>query len=210
VATLGWMSPWYGGATPIVMARGEQQFPGKIGRERFRAEPLDAPDARGIPWRGVRQRAVLEHEDLRGVTLEIDTLTVGGSPVVKLVMRLSNAAPASLPLHEAGWLIFVQPDGERDQTAWMPDHQIKHSDRMPWKLAGHWAAAQNPRSGRALALVSAHELFTTGFGRDGQHFKLLPQPRVIPAGGAVTITGYLALARDLDEARRYGALKELG
>lgn len=209
VATLGWMSPWYGGAMPIVLVRDEPQFPGKIGRERFAAEPVEAPDARGIPWRGVRQRAALAHEDLRGVTLEIDALTVGGSPVVKLAMRLINSAPASRPLHEAGWLIFVRPEGEVGHTAWTPEHQVRHGDRMTWIRSDHWLAAESPRTGRALALVSAQPVSLAGFGRDGTHFKLLPARPLIPANGTLEITGYLALAADLAEARRWLALKDV-
>ena len=209
VATLGWMSPWYGGAMPIVLVRDEPQFPGKIGRERFTADPVEAPDARGIPWRGVRQRAVLAHEDLRGVTLEIDALTLGGSPVVKLALRLINSAPASRPLHEAGWLIFVRPEGEPGHTAWTPQHQVRHGDRMTWISSDHWLAAESPRTGRTLALVSARPVSLAGFGRDGTHFKLLPPRPLVPARGTLEITGYLALAGDLAEARRWLALKEL-
>jgi hypothetical protein len=209
VATLGWMSPWYGGVMPIVTSREEHQIPGKIGRERLSAAPVEVTDTRGICWRGVRQRAKLEHEELRGVTLELDALTLGGSPVVKLVIRLVNAAGASRPLNQAGWLIFAQPDGERNQTGWTADHQVKHSDLMIWLRAGHWAALQNPHTGRSLALVAAKPRVTLAdFGRDGVHFQLLDRA-LIPADGTLEITGYLALAGDLDEARRYVALKDL-
>lgn len=93
IGELGWMSPWYGGVMPAVVARHGEQFPGKLGRHTFSAAPTEERDEHGLAWRGVRQRTTLDHDDLGGLMVEFDTLTLGASPVVKLVLRLHNPAP---------------------------------------------------------------------------------------------------------------------
>ena len=210
VTTFGWMSPWRGGLTPILIPPGEDAFPGNLSEETFDAKSVEVMDGRGILWRGVRQRATPSHEALRGLTVEIDTLTVGGSLVVKHSLRLVNATPAARRVPNAGWVAFVQPDGDRSRTTvWGPAHQAKHSDRIVWFETGAWAAAQNPATGRTLALVSPRRRAgLSGWGSEGNHLAALT-PLTVPAGGVAEVAGYLALAGDLAEARRYAALATL-
>ena len=96
ITTFGWLSPWHGGLTPVLVPPGEDSFPGRLTQQRCSAEPLETADARGVVWRGVRQRATLDHEALRGLTVEIDTLTVGGSPLVRHALRVVNATPVGM------------------------------------------------------------------------------------------------------------------
>jgi hypothetical protein len=208
------MSPWRGGLTPILIPPGvppgEGGFPGNLSEERFEAEPVEVTDGRGVVWRGVRQRATPSQEALRGLRVEIDTLTVGGSPVVKHLLRLVNATSAARRVPRAGWVAFVQPDGDRSRTTvWGPAHQVKHSERIVWLETGPWAAAQNPATGRALALVSPRRRAgLCGWGVEGNHLALLT-PLTVPPGGAAEVAGFLALADDLAEAPRYTALADL-
>ena len=210
VATLGWMSPWYGGVMPIVMPGGEWNFPGRLWQESFEAEPVDHRDGRGIAWQGVRQRATLTKENLRGLQVEIDSLTVGGSPVVKHVLRVINTTSVARHLETVGFAIFVQPDGSRARTTlWGPDRQRKHSDRMAFIKTGHWAAAQNPDTERAIALVSPlPEVSMAGMGSEGGHFELMTHWSV-PANGMIEVVAFLVLTDDIDSARRFEALKDL-
>jgi hypothetical protein len=210
VATFGWLSPWYGGVTPIVVSPGEGGFPGKVGQASFAAEPIASADRQGITWRGVRQRADLSQDKLRGLTLELDTLTVGGSPVVKLALRLINTTPIVRRLDEVGWVAFVQPDGSRaSSTLWGPEQQLKHSDRITWLKTGHWVAAQNPATGRALALISpAPHTGISGWGSEGGHLELI-SALTVPANGAAELVCYLVVADDIDSVRRFAALKDV-
>jgi GNAT superfamily N-acetyltransferase len=205
---LGWLAPWYGGLTPVVAVGDGGVSASKLRQETFVAEPLSLDDGRGITWRGVRQRAVLSEEALRDLTLEIDTLTVGGSPVVKQVMRLINSTPVTRRLETAGFVAFTQPDGSYSRTTlWGPEAR-KHRERMYSAHAGHWAAAQNPDTHRALALVSPRPgIAALGWGRDGGHFQLLTN-LAVPANGSSEVVGYLVLADGIESARRYAALKD--
>ncbi|MCG8351434.1 MAG: hypothetical protein MI924_27000 [Chloroflexales bacterium] len=102
VTTLGWLSPWYGGLMPVLTLPDTYNFPSILGKATFCSELIDCEDSQGIVWQGVRQRATLSDPALRDLTLELDTLTVGGSPVVKLVLRLINATSVTRRLGKTG------------------------------------------------------------------------------------------------------------
>ncbi|HZB96543.1 MAG TPA: hypothetical protein VE268_11325, partial [Herpetosiphonaceae bacterium] len=209
VGQLGWLAPWHGGLTPVLIMPGDWDFPGKLRQATFEAETVSSCDGRGIEWQGVRQRAPLSLEGLVGLLLEIDTLTVGGSPVVKQVMRFVNPTSVTRRLGATGWVAFVQPDGSYSRTTlWGPEPR-KHSDRMYEIFTGHWAAAENPDTGRALALIAPRpDAGMLSWGRDGGHLQLLTQ-LTIPARGTSEVIGYIVLADDIEAARRFAALKDL-
>lgn len=209
VETFGWMSPWYGGLMPMLMLPDEDNFPGRLWQETFDAEAVSISGGQSIPWRGVRQRAALQHEDVRGLAVEIETLTVGGSPVVKQVMRLLNTTSVVRRL-QAGWVAFVRPDGSRARTTLLgSDRQLKHSDRIIWFHTGHWVAAQNPDTGRAVALISPlPQAQMSGWGKDGGHLALLPH-LMVPANGSAEVVAYIVLADDLESVKHFAALKDL-
>ena len=83
----GWSYPWYGGLQPEV-SLDRLSWTASLEGEGFTVETVSCADALGTEWAGLRQRAPLSKEASRGLTLELDTLTLGNSPVVKLVWRL--------------------------------------------------------------------------------------------------------------------------
>jgi hypothetical protein len=209
VDAIGWMSPWHGGLTPILLPTDDwNQVPGPLWQASFVGEPVECRDGHGIVWRGVRQRATALPEALHGAEVEIETLTVGGSPVVKQLIRLTARAP--LRQWPAGFLAFVQPAGERSATTvWGADWQAKPTDQIIWRTAGRWVAAENPATGRVLALVSPlPEAQLAGWGEAGHHLALLV-PVTVGSGEVVEITGYLVLADSVAVARPWAALHHL-
>lgn len=208
--TIGWLSPWYGGLTPVLMAPDDDDFPGRLAREHFEAAPIEHVDRYGIRWSGVRQTAHLARDEWRGLTLELETLTVGASPIVWQVLRLHNDTPVARRLMTAGWLIFVQPEAdEAGVVVWGPGHQSKPSDRNTWLRTGAWAAAEQPRSGRTLIVIGrGHQAGLAGWGYDGQHL-LLTDRLTVPPSASIELTAYLAVADDLAAARRFSALSNL-
>lgn len=206
---IGWMSPWYGGVAPLLCdPENGAWLPGALHRERFSFEELRLT-AGGLNWAGLRQRAELVGKGLRGLVLELDALTLGGSPLVQLTMRLHNPTAASRRTGMAGWLVYAAPAGSRTPTIWGAEgRQIKHGNRAPWLHTGHWAAAADPLSGQALALIAPLPLVgAAGFSPAGNALRLFSELEV-PAGAAVTIVAYLALAANMDEVRGYAALAE--
>ncbi len=209
VATIGWMSPWHGGLMPVLRMPGERNFPGDLWQQRFSATPIAYTDTQGIIWRGVRQQAELSEAKWRGLCVELDTLTPGGSSLLKLVFRLVNNTPLVRKVQQAGWLIFVQPDGNRANTVlWGAAYPLKPSERMVWMRSSHWVAAQNPATGRTLTLLSPHaETGVVSWGSDGNHGYLLAEQEV-PAYGSVELRAYMILTDNLEEARRYRGMKD--
>ncbi|NKB68701.1 MAG: GNAT family N-acetyltransferase [Candidatus Latescibacteria bacterium] len=207
VGGFGWMSPWFGGVMPFLML-GRDELPGKLHQEDFTAAAVEAPDRHDIPWQGVRQQADLTHEEGLGMRVEIDTLTVGGAPLVKQVLRLINQTSAVRPV-KSGFKIFARPDATQAPHFMGPDHSVKPSNREAWRRSGHWAAACNSDTGRVLGLVTptpyAH---TANWGADGGSLTLWLEPPV-PASGQVELTTYLVLAANAAEMEVYSSLKAL-
>lgn len=203
----GWSYPWYGGLQPEIVLD-HLSWTASLEDETFVAEPVSYR-ARGLEWTGLRQRAVLSGKASRGLTLELDTLTLGGGPVIKLVWRLLNGSDAHRRLR-GGWHLFLKPDGEMGDTVlFSADGERK---QRPWYVeqdGGHWAAAANPRTGRTFVLVSTgNGVRMDSWGDDGGHLKQM-RGHEVAARGISEETAYLVLAGSREEARRYAVLKDL-
>ncbi len=204
----GWSCPWYGGLQPEIDVD-RLSWTASLEGEVFTAETVSCRDARGVEWTGVRQRAALSLEETRGLTLELDTLTLGGSPVIKQVWRLVNGSDALRHL-SGGWNYFLQPDGEmHDTVLFSADYERKRSNWDYRHHGGHWTAAANPRTARTFVLVSPQkEARLDSWGTEGGHLKLKTKLEV-PAHGVKEMTAYLVLTDTREEARRYAVLQDL-
>jgi GNAT superfamily N-acetyltransferase len=202
------LSPWYGGITP--MAYASSGFPGRLYKEKFEAEPVTSKDAAGIEWSGVQMSAALtEDEDLRGLRFEYETLTTGGSPIVKVVTRVRN--PTSAFRHcEFGWGAFVQPDGSREASVLHSEDQaVKPTMRFVQLRPQHSIAAQNSKTGRTLIATSPRpNVFGLNWSSEGGYLGLLEE-REVPPEGSIDLVCYLALAPDLETARKLIPLAKL-
>jgi hypothetical protein len=211
VGALGWLSPWFGGLAPVLYPTREEEtheFPGRLHQERFTGEPVTVVDGRHIPWQGVRLTADLERDALRGLRLEFDLLTLGGSQVLRVALRLVNETTAERRV-DGGWIAFPQIDGDYGSTVlWSEGLQRR---RTPWPAspeAGHWGAATNPESDRTLILVSPYpRVRLHDWGGAGGNLGWLDTLR-IPARGQIERLGYLILADDAQTARGYRCLRE--
>jgi RimJ/RimL family protein N-acetyltransferase len=206
VKTFGWMSPWYGGLTPLALLRDE--MPGKLGQETFSAQDIQAPDARGIPWAGVRVSCQMVREQLVGLHLEVEYLTVGQSNVLKLVYRVRNETTAKRALR-FGWHSFWQLDGTREHnTLYSAEIQRKPTPWGSWSLAGKWGLVTQAESGRTAIMVSPYPTVRLVDWDDmGGHLGFVG-PMSIPASGIAERVCYIALCRDVEQARRYVVLKD--
>lgn len=206
VKTFGWMSPWYGGLMPLALLRHE--MPGKLGQEKFIAQRIEAPDAWGIPWAGVRVRCQMVREQLVGLALELDYLTVGQSNVLKLVYRVRNDTSAKRGLG-CGWHTFWQLDGTWEHnTLYSAEIQRKPTPWGSWSDAGKWGLVTNAETGRTAVLVSPYPAVRLiDWDAVGGHLAFIGEMSVPPSGTAERVC-YLALCKDVEEARRYIPLKE--
>ena len=204
----GFSSPWFGGASPQLQV-GSVPWPGKLHTEKFEAEPTRSKDRLGIGWEGVRQRSRLKAEDAKGLAIQLDTLTTAGSPVIKLVLGVTNSTSAVRTLG-AGWSLYLQPDGESGKTLLVSEkEEMKPRPRVTWRTAGHWGFAQNPTTGRGIVMVADRlDVVLVSWGVDGNHLLWMPTLNV-GAKRTVSITSYLAIASSVDEARALAALRHI-
>jgi len=188
-----------------------REWPGWLHEETFAASPVEAADAAGMPWQGVRLACNLAREGFEGLRAEMDYLTVGGSNVLKVVFRMLNASSAPRGV-TPGFIVFAQVDGDhRNGALYGDDFQRKRSPHEAWTRLGDWGAIVNPDTGRALAMVSGSGkgiLGLTDWGKDGGHFWFDDELTIAPHGDC-ELVAYLVLAESLEEAKRYEAMKQL-
>ncbi|MCB9134187.1 MAG: hypothetical protein H6636_02095 [Anaerolineales bacterium] len=205
---LSWMKPFFGGLRPILHESGESGWPGKLHKETFTVSPITIPDARALPWQGLRLSTELTREAFRGMNLELDYLTLPGSNVLKSTIRLVNQTSIYRKA-DPGFLAFVQVDGtHKNGTAHTPDFQRKRTPHMTWAVTSPWAAIENPETGRTMVAVNPtgwQQLMAMDWGMHGVHFNIFESVSV-PPQGVYELTTYLALAGSVDEAKRYGEL----
>jgi len=211
VGALGWMSPWHGGLTPYAaLPQIRYEFPGKLYQEHFTAAPVEVTDGRGIPWRGVRLTAELKREELRGLRLELDYLTVGNSPLLKAVYRVVNPTGAQRVVN-GGWIAFWAVDGDPAKgvlraEGWERKRVEWGGNAWPW--VGDWAAVTNADTKRTAITVSTDgTAYLSDWGRDGGH-TCVGDRLFIPAEGTAERVVYFALAADFPSATRYACLKD--
>ncbi len=206
--TFGWMSPWYGGITPLALLS-EHDMPGKLGNEVFTAQAVERSDERGIVWTGVRLSCTLRREQLAGLAVDLDYLTVGQSNLFKLVYRLRNLTTARRNLG-VGWLTYWQPDGEWEKNTL----RSQYVERKPtlwesWSEAGKWGLVLNGESRRTAILVSPYpNVWLVDWGNVGGHLGFMGETSVEPSGVTERVC-YLALCATPEEASRYIPLQNL-
>ncbi|GAB4579852.1 MAG: hypothetical protein Fur0022_25910 [Anaerolineales bacterium] len=209
---IGWMKPFFGGLRPTLHNPKEGRgWPSKLHTETFTPSQVEACDARGLPWQGVRLSADLQKETFRGLRAELEYLTLPGSNVLKFVFRLVNQTSAYREA-EPGLLIFTNVDGAHQNTI-LHNAELhrKRTDQMTWLIAHGWAAAENPKTGRALTLIPASGQKRSqliDFGNDGGHMHIFHTTQVKP-DSTTELVAYLALASSVEQARRYASLETL-
>ena len=207
--SIGFLLPWHGGITPILMM-GNVAFPGRMWAETFAAEEVEEKDDHGLVWRGVKVSAESTHEDSRGMSLEASTLVSAGAPVLKSVVRLTNRSGA-LQDPTFGSMVFCSPGGERAHTRQFSGEgvAIKPSARYVFHTSAIWAAAVNSETDATLLICSDREIEVAKFSSDGGHFLNLRGPAV-GNGASVESVCYLVAAESLEAALPWRALTELG
>jgi hypothetical protein len=210
VKTFGWMSPWYGGITPLAMlsAGYPDDFPGKLYQEELAVKPVECVDSRGIPWCGIRLSTSFQREKLSGLDFCLDYLTVGESNVLKLVYQVKNKTTAQRYL-DAGWVTYWQPDGSADHNVLRGGGmERKPNPWYSWTKTGHSATVTNDKTGRTAVIVSPYpDVRFMDWGDAGGHLGCYTRVR-IPPSGTIKRVAYIALCDNLEKANHYAALKD--
>lgn len=203
-----WLAPWYGGIWPILWKPGES-YPGKLYGENWTSSPMETRDTQGLAWQGVRLMSELQREPLRGLAVEIDYLTTGGSQLLKAVLRVVNRTEAICKV-EGGWATFWAPDGNASENVlYGEDWQSKRTDFMDaWIHAGYWGAVVNPATGTTAIVVCPEPIIKLmDEGRSATSLNPHAEMTIPPLADMKRVV-YFVVASDLSLARAYACLKD--
>jgi hypothetical protein len=203
-----WRYPVFGGLHPLLFPVGSEVWAGYLHREQVSAQPVERREAGGLTWQGVRLVVQPTHELLKGVAVEVDLLTLGGSNVLRSIVRVRNLWGSEQQI-VAGSELYASLGG-------LPTDLEQHgecTDRIPsthscWQTSRPWGALSHQRTGRTMLLVGrASDIILEDAGQWGR--LLHGQQELRLAANEVREIGWYAVLTDSFEAARgYLALKE--
>lgn len=203
-----WVYPWFGGVYPILQPGGFWGFSGYLHRETFHADAIEVRDARNILWTGVRLATRPNMRELHDLSVEIDLLTVGGSNLLKYVLRIANLRPTEQTVLAGNVVAAALGAAPAELMLWGEDVRQQPVPMSTWINSQAWGALTNERTGRTLVMVGKQpDVMLNNTGRDGNVLGAFNRVRL--AGGETReLVWYLAMADSPEVARRYMALRD--
>jgi len=204
-----WVYPWFGGIYPQLVPAGMWGWEGYLHRERVGAQAVTVHDAHGLPWTGVRLGAKPQKKELQGLAVEVDCLTLGESPVVKVIYRVRNLRPTEERVN-VGLLVSPSLGGRPTDLTGMTDGVTRRPTNWSAFLMGRsWSAVWNEGSGRTMLLVGRRP--NVGLQDCGQYGRILGSWDEMRLKGDEVgeYVYYLVLADAPDAARQYLVLRDL-
>jgi GNAT superfamily N-acetyltransferase len=205
-AGFSWSHPYFGGLHATLVPVGAEYWEGVLHQEAVSAQAIEARDAQGIAWQGVRLSADLAKKELQGLRVELDYLTVGGSPLLKWVYRLRNLRPTAAQAQLITHACFALGADPTQLTA-HADGLRREPSVLPARMAEYpWVAVSNAQNGRTALMACRQERLSLWDA--GQYGRVLGSEPLVKVQGdeTVEIAYYLVIAETLDEALAYRAL----
>lgn len=207
-----WIYPWFGGLHTVLTVDA-WSWEGILYRESISAAPLEASDAAGLVWRGVRLSVRPEKKELHDLAVEVDYLTLGQSRALKYVYRLRNLRGSVQEVQPKSFLacgLGTDPTGlvlRGEGLLRRPEAYAVRAGGEDW---GMLTNEQGPAAGRTMLLVSQQsDVMPVDVGVSGR--VLAAHKRLRLAGDEThELVYYLVLADSPDEAREYLMLKDYG
>jgi len=212
-----WFNPWYGGVSVHLRDGGWHTGTTCLDHARWEWHPVETRRG-GVLWNGFSTTATVEASGIppdqaRLVGLSVTTtyLVAGGGTTLVAETTVTNGTQSRL--HSNLTLgTYLQPGGSVNDVV---VHYLRHGERSRarahgtlWSTTEGWIAVASGNAGPALTIVSSdtHARMMCGdMGLLGVHPFISSEIDLVP-GGTQTSTTYIAVARDLDEARAYRPL----
>lgn len=178
-----WFNPWLGGIHPLC----GELWSRVLKDAEFTGEPIEVIGERGFRWKGARVTTQPPHRDWRWLRLECEYLTLPGSNLLAVRLRVHNLTPAQMR-SRFGIAVWCQPGGERDGVIAMYERaeQVAIRRRSDYSVdvqATCWAAVQHGENGMTLLAVHPTEeghIEIMDCGREGAHIAAEAELRFQP------------------------------
>jgi len=210
VTEYGAVKPWYGGIHPIISIRhwGEET---RLAKESLTATAVERRGDGGHHWRGVGLEGTFQWEKLRGLKISVQYLTLPGSNILALVLRLDNSAGARKGFF-AGWTIFPRLRTEKGVPIYhygsgLQGHRF-FADQMGIRPVRSLAF---PISGtrQVLGVYSCHAINLEDIGKGEIFTGPTARRTTLKAGETKELVTFIVAGSDLEEARAACALSEV-
>jgi len=203
-----WLYPWFGGLHMAVWTPEKGVREGLLHTETHVTTLVQEQDSLGLTWHGVRLGCQPQRESLEDLTVQTSYLTLGGSNLLKQVVRFANhrAAPRKLTFSHT---LAASLGGSLEEMVLMTEGLYR--EPSPWSAwAGemYWGVAHNPQTGLTMALTSLHpNVEASDQGREGRTLGTMQEVHLAPEGDAV-YTLFVVACDTVDSAIAYAALKD--
>jgi GNAT superfamily N-acetyltransferase len=201
--------PWYGGIQLNLRMHGDQGSHGCLVDDAWAAEAVSVTDAQGLPWRGVRLSARPQRKELHDLLVSYDYMTLGDSPVLKVVYRLENLRPTRQQV-VIGGVAALRLGAALEQLV-LQGERARHlpSPWSNWHTHTTWGLLTEPQSGRsALGVCPQGKLALVDNGHYGRLFELYDHV-TLEGDATLEVVLYLALAESPQAAETFRGLAEL-
>ncbi len=204
-----WAYPWYGGIQLNLRMHGHQGAEGCLVNDDWQTEAVTAPDAQGLPWQGVRLTTRPERKELHDLMVSFDYLTLGDSPLLKVVYRLQNLRPTRQRVYLGGVVALRLGASPEQLTLQGDDVRLLPSPWASWHSHRGWGLLTEAHGGRsALAVCPQGKLVLADYAEGGRMFHLEDQA-TIEGGATLEVVLYLALAESPEAAQAFRGLAEI-
>ncbi|MFL6180515.1 MAG: GNAT family N-acetyltransferase, partial [Actinomycetes bacterium] len=209
-----WLNPWFGGIHPTLRG-GDRSwgYPGLLAQETFTWERAERTGTQGNHWQGVTVSTETT-KGHKGLGVACSYLTLAGSNVLAALVRVENRSAARFA-GSVSLTTFLAPSGDRTRSTL---HYLRFGERTQkrvhggsWMSSEQWCAVESPE-GPVIAVVAASpglRVDPGDMGNEGVHPSTTHSLDVAPGQSLETVT-YLVLAENIDQARLYRHLSEVG
>ena len=212
-----WFNPWYGGVSVHLRDGGWHSGTTCLDHAMWEWHPV-ASRRGGVLWNGFTTTATVDTskvppDQARLVGLSVTTtyLVAGGGTMLAIETTVTNGTQSRL--HSNLTLgTYLQPGGSVNDVI---VHYLRHGERSRarahgtlWSTTEGWIAVASGNAGPALAIVSSDtraRMMCGDMGLLGVHPFISSDIDLVPGASQMSTT-YIAVARDLDEARAYRPL----
>lgn len=205
---LSWFNPWFGGFRVSVKKHSERLWeePDEMHKVGFKYSKCSRRDATGNLWEGVRLSGPMVKDELKGIELRVEYLTLANSNVALVCPQVLNTTDAPFRVWLLAECFLTRRDKDSLTSYYKTGGQFfsrKSTDSAAEIYSDGWLCAEDSKLSTCLAMVtdaSDCDLVCEDLGADGHSFFSCKDLWIPPHGSSGHVFA-LALVDSLEEAK---------